>query len=251
MKKNFKILNARKLSKKECKNMYGVENGQVEGKEFAVKTVRNERIKKEIEQGLLKVLKGNQGLPETMSTDEKEDMLETVHNAKDCIATYRSFDGGKVVMGNNISCKVVGICSIQIRMHNGTVKTLTDVRHVSELRKNLISLGTLDSSGYSYRAACGVMRIMKVALVVMKGLKQNSLYMLQGSTVTVTVTAVAASSSDIDSDTTKLWHMRLGHVSERGMDMLSKQDEKDGSHSTEENEEPQCSIARNKSRTEI
>ncbi|KAK2993798.1 hypothetical protein RJ640_027676 [Escallonia rubra] len=35
--------------------------------------------------------------------------------------------------------------------------------------------------------------------------------------------AAAASSYDIDSDTTKLWHMRLGHMSERGMDVLSKQ----------------------------
>ncbi|KAK3030125.1 hypothetical protein RJ639_038874 [Escallonia herrerae] len=64
-----------------------------------------------------------------------------------------------------------------------------------------------------------VMRIMKGALVVMKGLKQNSLYLLQGSTVT----AAAASSSYIDSDTTKLWHMRLGHISERCMDVLSQQ----------------------------
>ncbi|KAK3009021.1 hypothetical protein RJ639_013851 [Escallonia herrerae] len=44
-------------------------------------------------------------------------------------------------------------------------------------------------------------------------------------------------SSDIDYDTTKLWHMRLGHMSERIMDVLSKQDEED--HSTKENEESQ------------
>ncbi|KAK2985903.1 hypothetical protein RJ640_008119 [Escallonia rubra] len=68
----------------------------------------------------------------------------------------------------------------------------------------------------------GVMRIMKGALIVMKGLKQNSLYLLQGSTVTGAAVA-ATSSSDIDSDITKLWHIRLGHMSERGMDVLSKQ----------------------------
>ncbi|KAK3031411.1 hypothetical protein RJ639_037409 [Escallonia herrerae] len=43
----------------------------------------------------------------------------------------------------------------------------------------------------------------------------------KGSTVTGAVTN--NSSSDIDSDTTKLWHMQLGHMSERGMDVLSKQ----------------------------
>ncbi|KAK2970311.1 hypothetical protein RJ640_017042 [Escallonia rubra] len=163
---------------------------------------------------------------------------------RDWFATYRSLDGGKVLMRNDVACKVVGIGSIQIRMHDGIVRTLTDVRHVPELRKILISLGTLDSNGCSYRAAGGVMRIMKGALVVMKGLKQNSLYLLQGSTVTGA--AAAASSSDIDSDTTKLWHMRLGYMSER--------DEDYGSHSTEENEEPQeqqYNIARNRPRREI
>ncbi|KAK3034900.1 hypothetical protein RJ639_033263 [Escallonia herrerae] len=181
-----------------------------------------------IQQGLLKALKEQQGLPDTMSNDEKEDMLERAHSSmllKDCpelngkkkdnsktanagvvednsdgadvlsvtiissdggwildtgysyhmcpnrdwFVTYRSFDSGKVLMGNNVACKVVGIGSIQIRMHDGIVRTLTDVRHVPELRKILISLGTLDSNGCSYRAVGGVMRIMKGALVVMKG----------------------------------------------------------------------------------
>ncbi|KAK3030317.1 hypothetical protein RJ639_039320 [Escallonia herrerae] len=88
--------------------------------------------------------------------------------------------------------------------------------------ENLISLGTLDSNGCSYQAASGVMRIMKGALVVMKGLKQNSLYLLQGSIVTGA--AATTSCSDIDSNTTKLWHMRLGPMSEKGMDVLSKQE---------------------------
>ncbi|KAK3022873.1 hypothetical protein RJ639_045963 [Escallonia herrerae] len=113
------------------------------------------------------------------------------------------------------------INSIQIRTYDGIMRTLTDVRHIPELRENLFFLGTLDSNGCSYRAAGGVMRIMKGALVVMKGLKQNSLYLLQRSTVTGAATT--ASSSDIDSDTTKLWHMHLGHMSERGMDVQSKQ----------------------------
>ncbi|KAK3031457.1 hypothetical protein RJ639_036517 [Escallonia herrerae] len=92
----------------------------------------------------------------------------------------------------------------------------------SVLRNNLISLGTLDSNGCSYRAACGIMRIMKGSLIVMKGLKQNSLYLLQGNTVTGA--APSTSSFDIDSDTTNLWHMRLRDMSERGMDVLSKQE---------------------------
>ncbi|KAK3007741.1 hypothetical protein RJ639_014050 [Escallonia herrerae] len=222
-----------------------------------------------IQQGLLKALKGKQGLPDTMFNDEKEDMLERDHSA-----LLLSFDVGKALMANDVACKVVRIGSIQIKMHDGIVRTLTDVRHVPELRKNLISLGTLDSNGCSYRAAGGVMRIIKGALIVMKGLKQNSLYLLQGSTVTGAATI--ALSSNIDSDTTKLWHMHLGHMNERGMDVLSKQGllgrkktgkldfcqhcvfgkqfRDDGSHSIEENEESQeqqYNIARNRPRREI
>ncbi|KAK3023455.1 hypothetical protein RJ639_042667 [Escallonia herrerae] len=150
---------------------------------------------------------------------------------RDWFATYRSFDGGKVLMRNDVTCK--------------------------------------------------------------------------GSTV-----AGATTSSDIDSHTTKLWHMLLGHMSDKGMDVLSKQgllgskkigkldfcehyvfgkqcrkeelidvgkdhsvrekvelevrapdslpiiprNEEDDFHSIEENEEPQekqYSIARNRSRREI
>ncbi|KAK3008426.1 hypothetical protein RJ639_014825 [Escallonia herrerae] len=140
---------------------------------------------------------------------------------RDWFATYHSFDGSKVHMENDVTCKVVRIGLIQIRMHDDIVRTLTDVRHVPELRKNLISLGTLDSNSCSYRAAGGVMRIMKGVLIMMEGLRKNSLYLLQGSTVTGA--AATASSFDIDSNTTKLWHMRLGYMSERGMDVLSKQ----------------------------
>ncbi|KAK2983027.1 hypothetical protein RJ640_001110 [Escallonia rubra] len=84
---------------------------------------------------------------------------------RDWFATYRSFDGGKVVMGNDAACKVIVIDSIQIRMHDGIVRILTDVRHVAELSKNLIFLGTFDSNGYSYRASGGVMRTMKMLLL--------------------------------------------------------------------------------------
>ena len=59
--------------------------------------------------------------------------------------TYQSIDDGVVYMGNDISSKVVGIGSIRIKMFDGTVKILTDVRHVSDPRKNLIFFRVLDT----------------------------------------------------------------------------------------------------------
>lgn len=135
--------------------------------------------------------------------------------------TYKEVNGGTILMGNNMVCKIVGVGTIQIRMHDGIDRTLTDVRHILNLKKNLISLGALDSIGCKCTIEGGVMRVTKGALVVMRGQKNENLYVLQGSTVLGATTD--SSSIDTDSDTTRLWHMRLGHMDERGMTVLSKQ----------------------------
>ena len=122
-------------------------------------------------------------------------------------------------MGNNMPCMTIGIGSIKIRMHDGIVRTLSNVRHVPDLKKNLISLGTLDSNGYKFSTEGEVLRVSKDSLVVMKGKKVNIVYILQGSTVTCDATV--SMSEDPDLDTTRLWHMRLGHMSERGLHVLS------------------------------
>ncbi|GKB17056.1 transposable element [Tanacetum coccineum] len=115
----------------------------------------------------------------------------------------------------------VGIGTIQIRMHDGVVRTLTDVRHVPDLKKNLISLGVFDSKGFKYTSENGVLRVSKGALVVMKATKgTSSLYTLQGETITSSASVSCTEKSN--SDLTKLWHMRLGHMSEKGMVILSK-----------------------------
>jgi hypothetical protein len=46
-------------------------------------------------------------------------------------------------VGNDHPCKVFDIGTIKIRTHDGVIRTLTDVRYVPDIRKNLISLSTL------------------------------------------------------------------------------------------------------------
>ena len=66
-------------------------------------------------------------------------------------------------------------------MFDGVVRTLDEVRHVPDLRKNLISLATLDSNGYNYKAEGGVLKITKGAIVLMKGQKiARNIYKLVG-----------------------------------------------------------------------
>ena len=98
------------------------------------------------------------------------------HN-RDWFSTYELMHKGVVLMGNNVSCKVAGIGIVRIRMFDGVVCTLGDVRHVTDLKWNLISLSTLDVKGYKYTGEGGVLKISKGALVVMKGHQGLPCYM--------------------------------------------------------------------------
>ena len=137
---------------------------------------------------------------------------------RDWFGTYEPLVGGSVTMGNDAVSQTVGIGSVRIRCHDGVVRILTDVRHVPDLRMNLISLGTLTSIGCKYSGEGNTLKITKGSLVVMRGHLNNGLYVLHGTTIT----GFARVSSFDDKDTTKLWHMRLGHMSQRGMNVLSK-----------------------------
>ena len=123
-------------------------------------------------------------------------------------------------MGNNAPCKTTRIGTVRIKMYGGIVRTLTNVKHVLNLKKNLISLDTLDKKGYKYAAEGGVMKISTRALILMKDVLSDGLYTLLGTTITGAV--ATASTSMIESDVTKLWHMRLGHMSKKDMTLLSK-----------------------------
>ena len=105
-------------------------------------------------------------------------------------------------------------------MADGIFRTLTDVSNVPDLMKNLISLGTLDANGCKFLAEGGVLKVSKGALVVMKARKVGSMYILHG--LTMMGSATVSSSPMSDTDVTKLWHMRLGHMSEKGLTLLRK-----------------------------
>ncbi|KAG8471931.1 hypothetical protein CXB51_036977 [Gossypium anomalum] len=131
----------------------------------------------------------------------KESILDsgcTFHMSpnRDWFTTYETVSEGVVLMGNNASCKIAGVGTIKVKMFDGVVRILNDVRHVPELKRNLISLSTLDTKRYRYTV--------------------ERFYCYWDAAV--------ASSSLSDDDITKLWHMRLGHMSENGMIVQVRRD---------------------------
>lgn len=52
------------------------------------------------------------------------------------------------MIGNNATCIVTRIDSIRIRMNDGIVRELSNIKHVPELKRNFIYLSMLDKVGY-------------------------------------------------------------------------------------------------------
>ncbi|PWA73707.1 hypothetical protein CTI12_AA260080 [Artemisia annua] len=115
-----------------------------------------------------------------------------------------------------------GIGSVRLQNEDGTIVTLKGVHYSPKLKKNLISVGTLESKGFEVRAKDGVMKIISGVLVVMKGIhKINNTYHYKGRTGVGTVAAVT--DGDRNSEAVKLWHMHLGHAGEKSLNLLIKQ----------------------------
>lgn len=49
-----------------------------------------------------------------------------------------------MILGNNVVCHVKGIGSVRLKMKDGSVKRIHDVRYIPEVKRNLISLGSLE-----------------------------------------------------------------------------------------------------------
>ena len=58
----------------------------------------------------------------------------------------------------------------------GMVRKLKDVRYVSQLKRNLISVFALEALGLDISIRDRVLKMIKGSMVVLKGIQRNNLY---------------------------------------------------------------------------
>ncbi|KAL2248429.1 UNVERIFIED_CONTAM: Retrovirus-related Pol polyprotein from transposon TNT 1-94 [Sesamum indicum] len=134
---------------------------------------------------------------------------------KDIFTNLRYEHAGFVSMANEKRCEIEGLGDVSMCFKDGYKMTLKNVRYVPDLSHNLISCAALEEDGLEGRWGKGLMKIMKGSLVVFKAERKRNLYIC-----TVSYDYLAASVSENDSTT--LWHKRLGHISQKGLDFLKK-----------------------------
>jgi len=98
------------------------------------------------------------------------------------------------------------------------------VRNVPQLKRNLISVGTLETLGLVVSIRDDVLKMTKGSMVVMKGVRRNNLYCLKGSTVTGQVEPSISS----DSVCTQVWQMKVGQGGKKSLQALAKKGSLEG-----------------------
>ena len=72
-------------------------------------------------------------------------------------------------MGDNRPCNIKEICTVHIKMFDGMVRELKEVRYVSQLKRNLISIGAFEALGFEVSIGDGVLKMTRGSMVVLKG----------------------------------------------------------------------------------
>ena len=86
-------------------------------------------------------------------------------------------------MGDDHALKIASI-GIKIKMLDGTIRTIGEVRHVNGLKKNLLSLEKIDNHGSKTHVENEIIKIVKCALLLMKAKKIGAnIFILKGETL--------------------------------------------------------------------
>ena len=82
-------------------------------------------------------------------------------------------------MGNIGVSKIVGIRDVFLETNIGNKLVLKDVKHGPDIRLNLISTSRLDDEGFTNSFGESKWKLIKGSLVVEKGKKQNTFYVME------------------------------------------------------------------------
>ena len=156
-------------------------------------------------------------IAETKSSDWWFDSGATVHvcNNKGLFKTYTELaEQQEVLMGNGNGAKVLGKGNVEIHFTSNKKITLTNVLHVPDIKKNLVSASILCKSGVKSALEADSLILSKNGTFVGKGYACNGMFKLSINEIN------ECSAYTVDS--LSLWHARLGHLNYKSLKYMAK-----------------------------
>lgn len=74
--------------------------------------------------------------------------------------------------------------NVSLKLHDGTIWELREVRYVLDLKRNLIFLGVIDQNGFTIKLESRKLMITNGSRIVMEGSKRNEVYVFDGEAIT-------------------------------------------------------------------
>ena len=138
---------------------------------------------------------------------------------------YEKYNGGDVFLGNDRKVRIIGRGKVKLNLQGGRGRTLPSVLHIPALARNLISVSKLGDASVKIVFEKDTYKMARGAMVLMQGVHIGTLYKLQGSPVingcnNFVVPERGAENLVLFGEKTMLWHQRLGHIGEKGLQIL-------------------------------
>lgn len=100
-------------------------------------------------------------------------------SSKKAFTNFKEGVFGKIFLGDNKECEIVGKGDIVLNLKNGSNWILKDVRYIPLLKKNLISVSQLIASRCGVKFSLENWQVTKGVLVLARGKKLGNLYILK------------------------------------------------------------------------
>ena len=156
-------------------------------------------------------------LTNCQSNDWWYDSGSTVHvcNDKNLFKDYQVAAPNEIVlMGNHNTSDVLGKGTVELEFTSSKTLVLTNVYHVPDIRKNLVSASVLCNKGLKAVIEAGKVILSKNNVFVGQGYSCNGMFKLSINKVNIYAYLIESS---ID-----VWHARLSHVNFRSIKFMSK-----------------------------
>ncbi|GJT64965.1 hypothetical protein Tco_1016445 [Tanacetum coccineum] len=129
---------------------------------------------------------GQRDMEQGTDSSWNEDQVSSSRaDGRDYLVDFEEYNGGNILLSDGRECRVRGTGKVQVQMRDGSSFVLDNVRYVPQLRRNLISLVTLEKGGFTVKMQSGKIKVIKGSLVVLSETKKaNCIYTLDGQAVT-------------------------------------------------------------------
>jgi len=145
---------------------------------------------------------------------------------KEWFCEYEIYEGAYVFLGDESTTKNVRQGRVRPILQDERCRTLPGVQHIPGLARNFISIRKMSDAVVHIVFKKETCKMILRGMVLIRGVRNGNLYKMLGSTISNGCNSSVVHEGEEDKtpmvsrEETILWHQRLGHTREKGLQAL-------------------------------